>query len=70
MPLSFAILGSNRADGVIKDHPEVTDWVIAGPSLGGDMAARYVANHLETIGGLALWGPIRRTALTCLRGVA
>ena len=56
MPLSFAILGSNRADGVIKDHPEVTDWVIAGHSLGGVMAARYVANHLETVGGLALWG--------------
>ena len=29
MPLSFAILGSNRADGVIKDHPEVTDWHVA-----------------------------------------
>lgn len=56
MPLSFAILGSNRADGVIKDHPEVTDWVIAGHSLGGVMAARYAANHLETVGGLALWG--------------
>jgi hypothetical protein len=29
MPLSFAILGSNRVDGVIKDHPEVTDWHVA-----------------------------------------
>ena len=56
MPFGFAILGSNRADGVIRDHPEVTDWVIAGHSLGGVMAARYVANHPEAIGGLVLWG--------------
>lgn len=55
MPLSLAILGSNRADGVIEDHPEVTDWVIAGHSLGGVMAARYTSNHPESIDGLALW---------------
>ena len=55
MPLSLAILGSNRADGVIEDHPEVTDWVIAGHSLGGVMAARYTSNHPEAIDGLALW---------------
>jgi pimeloyl-ACP methyl ester carboxylesterase len=55
MPFSLAIFGSNRADGVIEDHPEVTDWVIAGHSLGGVMAARYTSNHPETIDGLALW---------------
>ena len=55
MPLSLAILGSNRADGVIEDHPEITDWVIAGHSLGGVMAARYTANHPGAIDGLALW---------------
>ena len=55
MPLSLAILGSNRADGVIEDHPEITDWVIAGHSLGGVMAARYASNHPEAIEGLALW---------------
>lgn len=55
MPLSLAILGSNRADSVIEDHPEITDWVIAGHSLGGVMAARYTSNHPDAIGGLALW---------------
>jgi len=55
MPFSLAIFGSNRADGVIEDHPEVTDWVIAGHSLGGVMAARYTSNHPEAIDGLALW---------------
>ena len=55
MPLSLAILGSNRADSVIEDHPEITDWVIAGHSLGGVMAARYTSNHPDAIVGLALW---------------
>jgi len=55
MPLSLAILGSNRADGVIEDHPEISDWVIAGHSLGGVMAARYTTNHSDAIDGLALW---------------
>ena len=55
MPLSLAILGSNRADGVIEDHPEIADWVIAGHSLGGVMAARYTSNHPAAIDGLALW---------------
>jgi hypothetical protein len=55
MPLSLAILGSNRADGVIEEHPEITDWVIAGHSLGGVMAARYTANHPGAIDDLALW---------------
>ena len=55
MPLSLAILGSNRADGVIEDHPEIADWVIAGHSLGGVMAARYTSNHPDAIDGLALW---------------
>jgi hypothetical protein len=55
MPFSLAIFGSNRADGVIEDHPEINDWVIAGHSLGGVMAARYTSNHPDTIGGLALW---------------
>lgn len=55
MPFSLAIFGSNRADGVIEDHPEITDWVIAGHSLGGVMAARYTSNNPDTIGGLVLW---------------
>jgi hypothetical protein len=55
MPFSLAILGSNRADGVIEAHPEISEWTIAGHSLGGVMAAGYANDHRETIGGLALW---------------
>jgi hypothetical protein len=55
MPFSLAILGSNRADGVIAEHPEITDWTIAGHSLGGVMAAGYASDHQDTINGLVLW---------------
>ncbi len=55
MPFSLAIFGSNRADGVVEDHPEIIEWTIAGHSLGGVMAARYAGNHRDTMGGLVLW---------------
>jgi len=55
MPLGLAVLGGNRADDVISDHPEVAEWVIAGHSLGGVMAARYAAEHPDAVDGLALW---------------
>jgi len=55
MPFGVAILGGDRADDIIKDHPEVTDWVIAGHSLGGVMAARYTAEHPDAVDGLVLW---------------
>jgi len=55
MPFGVAILGGDRADDVIGDHPEVTDWVIAGHSLGGVMAARYAAEHPDAVDGLVLW---------------
>lgn len=53
MPLDLAVLGRDRANQVIKDHPEITDWYIMGHSLGGVMAASY-ANHHDTIKGLIL----------------
>ena len=55
MPLGLAVLGPNRADSVIEDHPEIDPWVIAGHSLGGTMAARYTADHPDTVDGLVLW---------------
>lgn len=52
MPLNLAVLGSNRASGVISTHPEVTRWVIGGHSLGGTMAADYAAKHPDKIAGV------------------
>ncbi|GAP19897.1 alpha/beta hydrolase [Leptolinea tardivitalis] len=53
MPLNLAVLGSDRADWVINDHPEIPQWVIAGHSLGGSMAAGYLVKNPTHIRGIA-----------------
>lgn len=55
MPLRLAVLDPNAADGVFDLLPEVTEWYIGGHSLGGSMAASYMASHPE-IRGLILLG--------------
>lgn len=52
MPLDLAVLGINRADGVIAAYPDISTWIIGGHSLGGAMAAEYVSGHPDTIDGL------------------
>jgi hypothetical protein len=66
MPLSLAVLAPNSADAVIDAYPAMTDWVIAGHSLGGTMAARYADAHLDQIEGLVLLAsyPAERTDLS------
>ncbi|MEO6728307.1 MAG: alpha/beta hydrolase [Candidatus Dojkabacteria bacterium] len=56
MPLNLAIFGVDKADEIRKEYPDIHYWVLAGHSLGGSMAARYVQQHLEDndIKGLAL----------------
>jgi pimeloyl-ACP methyl ester carboxylesterase len=54
MPLNLAVLDLNRADAVIPAYPQIERWAIAGHSLGGSMAARYVADHPGVMRGLAM----------------
>lgn len=54
MPGNLAVLNADAADGLRQAHPEVTDWYIAGHSLGGAMAASYAAKHAEDFSGLIL----------------
>ncbi|WP_432353653.1 alpha/beta hydrolase [Sporosarcina sp. A2] len=53
LPFNLAILSPNRADEIIRSHPEIKRWVIGGHSLGGVMAADYALEHDE-IEGLIL----------------
>ena len=55
MPLNLAVFGSNRAADVIARNPQVRRWVVGGHSLGGAMAARFVASQPNAVLGLALW---------------
>ncbi len=53
MPGNLAILGMNKADGILGEY-EYENWYMAGHSLGGAMAASYSAKHLEQLDGLVL----------------
>ena len=54
MPLNLAILNVDAANAVIEAYSEVDHWVIAGHSLGGAMAARYVHNNPNRVDGLVM----------------
>lgn len=54
MPANLAVLDINAADGLQQEHPEISDWYMAGHSLGGAMAASYAANHAGEYAGLIL----------------
>lgn len=55
MPLNMAVFDVNIADEIIAAHPEITQWVIGGHSVGGTAAAQYTFSHPEQIAGLAIW---------------
>lgn len=54
MPANLAVLDINAAEGIQEQYPEITEWYMAGHSLGGSMAAAYVADHADTYEGLIL----------------
>ncbi len=55
MPANLAVLGIDRASEVIAAHPEIQRWALGGHSLGGSMAAQYLASHPGSVHGLVLW---------------
>ena len=56
MPFRLAVLDVNAAEGIPADFPEVEHWYLGGHSLGGSMAASYLASHTEDFDGLILLG--------------
>lgn len=56
MPFRMAIFHSNAAQDVMKQHPNIKHWYIAGHSMGGAMASSYYAKHQDTLDGLILLG--------------
>lgn len=54
MPSDLAILEINSANPYQADYPEINHWYICGHSLGGAMAATYVARHKNKFKGLVL----------------
>lgn len=57
MPFRLAVLDLHAADGIPERYPEVEHWYIGGHSLGGSMAAAYLAeDHADSYDGLFLLG--------------
>jgi len=56
MPFNLAVFDINAADGIQEQYPGIEDWYIGGHSLGGSMAASYLAEHTDEYEGLILLG--------------
>ena len=54
MPGNLAVLDPNAADGIQADYPQISKWYMGGHSLGGVMAANYIASHTDDFSGLVL----------------
>jgi len=56
MPFNLAVFDVNAAEGIRDEYPEIESWYIGGHSLGGSMAASYLANNVHDFEGLVLLG--------------
>lgn len=56
MPFNLAIFDKNAADNIIKEHPEIKKWIVAGHSMGGSMASSYASNNKDKISAVILLG--------------
>lgn len=56
MPFHLAVFDMDAAEGIQQQYPEIERWYIGGHSLGGSMAAAYVADCPDAFEGLVLLG--------------
>ena len=53
MPFNLAIFNTGAANTIINNYPHITNWIIAGHSLGGASAAIFADNNLTKIDAIA-----------------
>ena len=53
-PLNLAVFDPGGAAQVIEAYPQIENWTVGGHSLGGAMAAQFVANSPGSVEGLIL----------------
>ena len=54
MPFNLAVFDINAADDVLEEYTNISEWYIAGHSLGGSMAASYASKNSDKLEGLIL----------------
>jgi len=55
MPLNLAILNTGAANAVIEAYPQISNWILAGHSLGGASAAIFAENNPGTLDAIVFW---------------
>ena len=55
MPLNLAIFNTGAADAVLDHYSHISEWTLAGHSLGGAAAGIFTSNNPERVDALALW---------------
>ncbi len=63
MPFNLAVLDMNKADKIDYLNNDIKQWYIGGHSLGGAMAATYIAENYDKYNGLVLLGAYSTTDL-------
>lgn len=63
MPFNLAVLDMNAAKGMTEQYTGIDDWYIGGHSLGGSMAASFVADNSDDYEGLILLGSYSTTQI-------
>jgi len=56
MPFNLAVFDINAIDKVFDNFSGITDWYLAGHSLGGAMSSSYVNENSDHLAGLILLG--------------
>ncbi|MFI3250247.1 MAG: alpha/beta hydrolase [Eubacteriales bacterium] len=56
MPFNMANFGVNKANNIMKEYSDISEWYIGGHSLGGVAANMYASSNAEKISGLILVG--------------
>ena len=64
MPFHLAVLDIDAAEGIREQYPQIEHWYIGGHSLGGSMAAAYLAEEADDFEGLILLGSYSATDLS------
>ncbi|MBQ2426343.1 MAG: alpha/beta hydrolase [Lachnospiraceae bacterium] len=64
MPFHLAVLDIDAAEGIREQYPQIEHWYIGGHSLGGSMAAAYLAEEADDFEGLILLGSYSETDLS------
>ena len=64
MPFHLAVLDIKAAEGIREQYPQIEHWYIGGHSLGGSMAAAYLAEEADDFEGLILLGSYSATDLS------